>query len=380
MKAVTLHKEEVGVARACVALAVPRSSYYRNMLPAKAQKKRGRPARALSEDEKKGVLGLLISEEFCDQVPRQIWATLLDRGKFLAHWRTMYRILEENQLSKERRNQLRHPEYEAPELLATRPNEVWSWDITRMRGPAKWSCFYLYVIMDIFSRYVVGWMIAQRESAVLAKELIEVSCQRQGVERNSLTIHSDRGPSMTSKTVAQLLVDLEIEKSLSRPHVSNDNPYSEAQFKTMKYRPDYPKRFGSIEDARGLGTGILRLVQRGSSSQRHRSASARRRSLRRGRSVPRETNERSRGRLRGPSGTFCPRRSQTTAASNGRVDQQPVETDRAAGHAHKNEVVIQSKNRPETGDGRSGSTEILILKPSINPKTLLGEAKTKTNA
>jgi len=250
MKAVTVHKDKTGVRPVCAALAVAPSTYYRSLLPAKAPTERPRPARALTEPEKEDVLATLNSDEFCDTVPRQVWATLLDRGQYAAHWRTMYRILGENKLSKERRNQLRHPQYEAPELLASRPNEVWSWDITRMRGPAKWSYFYLYVIMDIFSRYVVGWMVAKRESAMLAKELIEVSCQRQNIERNSLTIHSDRGPSMNSKTVAQLLVDLEIEKSLSRPHVSNDNPYSEAHFKTMKYRPNYPKTFGSVEDAR----------------------------------------------------------------------------------------------------------------------------------
>ena len=380
MKAVTLHKEKAGVRPACVALAVPRSSYYRSLLPAKAQKKRGRPARALSEDEKKGVLGLLISEEFCDQVPRQIWATLLDRGKFLAHWRTMYRILEENQLSKERRNQLRHPEYEAPELLATRPNEVWSWDITRMRGPAKWFCFYLYVIMDIFSRYVVGWMIAKRESAILARELIEVSCQRQGIERNVLTIHSDRGPSMTSKTVAQLLVDLDIEKSLSRPHVSNDNPYSEAQFKTMKYRPDYPKRFGSIEDARNWAQGFfpwynevhhhsgIGLLPPVVVHYGHADAHREKRMIVLAAAFAAHPERFVRG---APKLPLLP----TAAWIN-----KPQETDRSIIRPGENEVVIGQRNKPESGDGRSGSNKNLILTPSVNPQMLLGEAKTKPSA
>lgn len=162
----------------------------------------------------------------------------------------MYRILAAHDEVRERRNQLRHPAYKKPELLATGPNELWSWDITKLRGPEKGSYYYLYVMMDVYSRYVVGWLLARKEQATLAKELIETSCERQGIDPDELVIHADRGPSMTSKTVAQLLVDLGVEQSHSRPHVSNDNPYSEAQFKTMKYRPDYPDRFGSIEDAR----------------------------------------------------------------------------------------------------------------------------------
>ncbi len=193
---------------------------------------------------------LLNSERFCDASPRQVYATLLDQGHYICHWRTMYRILGEHKEVRERRNQRRHPRYKKPELLATGPNELWSWDITKLRGPHKWTYYYLYVIMDVFSRYIVGWMIAPQESSTLAKELIETTCVRQGIARDELVLHSDRGPSMTSKTVAQLLADLGVEKSHSRPHVSNDNPYSEAQFKTMKYRPDYPDRFGAIEDAR----------------------------------------------------------------------------------------------------------------------------------
>ncbi len=369
MKAVAVHKDKVGIARACNALGVARSSYYRSLLPAKALAKRQRPPRALTRVEKACVLSTLNSEEFCDQAPRQIWATLLDKNQYLAHWRTMYRILEENGQVKERRLQLRHPIYEAPELLATRPNEVWSWDITRMRGPEKWSCFYLYVIMDIFSRYVVGWMIAQRESAILAKELITVSCQRQGVERNALTIHSDRGPSMTSKTVAQLLVDLEIEKSLSRPHVSNDNPYSEAQFKTMKYRPDYPKRFGSIEDARNWareffcwyndrhhhsGIGLLppAVVHYGNAVA-HRE---------------------QRMDVLGTAFAAHPERFVRGAPKLPQLPtavwiNKPVETDKAV-EPHKNEVVVQSINKPETGDGRSGSNKNLILTPGHQEPTL----------
>jgi len=179
-----------------------------------------------------------------------VYATLIDEGQYLCSWRTMYRILDENDEICERRNQLRHPNYVKPELLATKPNELWSWDITKLLGPAKWTYYYLYVILDVFSRFVVGWLISERESANLAKELIAETCGRQGIQPNQLTIHADRGSSMTSKPVAFLMADLGVTKTHSRPHVSNDNPYSEAQFKTLKYQPDYPERFGCQQDAR----------------------------------------------------------------------------------------------------------------------------------
>jgi putative transposase len=165
----------------------------------------------------------------------------------------MYRILAAQHEVRERRDQLRHPPYAAPELLATAPNQIWSWDITKLLGPAKWTYFYLYVILDLFSRYVVGWMVAHHERAALAKKLIAQCYQRQGIPPGALTLHADRGPSMTSKPVALLLSDLGVTKTHSRPYVSNDNPFSEAQFKTMKYRPDFPERFGSIQHARGHG-------------------------------------------------------------------------------------------------------------------------------
>jgi putative transposase len=166
--------------------------------------------------------------------------------------RTLYRILEEQAEVRERRNQLRHPLYQKPELLATAPNQVWSWDITKLRGPVTWSSFYLYVILDIFSRYVVGWMLAPAESAALAQRLIAETCQKQQIEPGQLTLHADRGSSMTAKPVAVLLADLGITKTHSRPYTSDDNPFSEAQFKTLKYRPEFPYRFGSIEDARAF--------------------------------------------------------------------------------------------------------------------------------
>jgi len=193
---------------------------------------------------------VLNSERFQDSVPRQVYATLLDEGEYLCHWRTMYRILDEHGEVRERRNQLQHPVYTKPELLARGPNQLWSWDITKLKGPAKWTYYYLYVILDVFSRYVVGWMVAEREAASLAEKLIAQTCVKQGIEPSQLTLHADRGPSMRSKSVAQLLADLGVTKTHSRPYTANDNPYSESQFKTMKYRPDFPERFDSLADAR----------------------------------------------------------------------------------------------------------------------------------
>jgi putative transposase len=184
-----------------------------------------------------------------DKSPREVYATLLDDGQYLCSVRTMYRILEENAAVKERRNQLRHPAYKKPELLATGPNQVWSWDITKLLGPVKWTYFYLYVILDIYSRYVVGWTLAHKESSEIASRLIRESVDKQSVAEDELTIHSDRGPSMTSHSVAQLLGTLGITKSHNRPYVSNDNPFSESQFKTMKYHSQFPGRFGGFDDA-----------------------------------------------------------------------------------------------------------------------------------
>jgi putative transposase len=198
------------------------------------------------------VLDILHSDRFADQAPHQVYATLLDEGEYRCSISTMYRILDANTEVKERRNQLSHPVYQKPELLATAPNQVWSWDITKLLGPVKWSYFSLYVILDIFSRYVVGWMIAPAESAALAETLIREACDKQHIEKGRLTIHADRGSSMRSKPVAFLLADLGVTKTHSRPHTSDDNPYSEAQFKTLKYRPNFPERFGCIEDARSF--------------------------------------------------------------------------------------------------------------------------------
>jgi putative transposase len=198
------------------------------------------------------VLEVLHSERFADASPGEIWATLLDEETYLCSERSMYRILGENCEVRERRNQLRHPQYSKPELLATAPNQVWSWDISKLKGPVKWTYYYLYVLLDIYSRYVVAWLLADRESGVNAKRMIEQAYEQQNIKPGQVTIHADRGPAPAGKVVAQLLADLGLTKSHSRPHVANDNPFSESQFKTMKYRPEFPDRFGSMPDARGF--------------------------------------------------------------------------------------------------------------------------------
>ncbi len=253
MAAVEALRAEIGVKAACQALGLPRSQYYRKRQPAEAAPAQPKPARALSEAERETVRALLNSSRFVDQAPREVYATLLDAGIYHCSVRTMYRILAEHAEVRERRDQLRHPEYAQPELLATGPNQVWSWDITKLLGPVKWSYFYLYTILDIYSRYVVGWMIALQEAGHLAEALIAETCQRQEIVPGQLTLHADRGKPMLSKPLAFLLADLGVTKSHSRPYTSDDNPFSEAQFKTMKYRPDYPERFGSLLEARDWG-------------------------------------------------------------------------------------------------------------------------------
>jgi putative transposase len=253
MQAVETASVTMGTAPACDALGLSRASVYRQRQPAAACAARPTPPRALAPTERQVVLDTLHSERFLDQAPAQIHAALLDEGTYLCSPRTMYRILDDAEEVKERRDQVRRPQYVKPELLATQPNALWSWDITKLLGPAKWTYFYLYVILDVFSRYVVGWMVAPRESAALAERLIEATCAKQGIAPGQLTIHADRGSSMRSKLVAVLLADLGVVKTHSRPHVSNDNPFSEAQFKTLKYCPAFPDRFGSMEDARAFG-------------------------------------------------------------------------------------------------------------------------------
>lgn len=243
----------VGVAAACVALGVVRTTFYRwrkakNSPPFRSERKPS--TRALSPEEREKVLDTLNSERFVDLAPPQVYAKLLEEKQYLCSIRTMYRILSENEMVRERRAQRRHPEYKKPELQARGPGQLWSWDITKLKGPSKGTYFYLYVLLDVFSRYVVGWMVAPKESAKLGQKLISESIAKHEVATHSLTVHSDRGAPMTAKSTALLLADLGVAKSHSRPRVSNDNPYSESQFKTLKYRPDFPERFGSLEDAR----------------------------------------------------------------------------------------------------------------------------------
>ena len=247
-----------GAHAACLALGLLRATYYRwrratqRAAPAPALSIRPAHPRALSAPERQAVLDALHAERFCDVAPAAVYATLLDEGTYLASERTMYRLLAATGASGERRRQRIHPPYAKPELLATAPNEVWSWDITKLLGPAKWTYFYLYVVLDIFSRYVVGWLLAEREQATLAEQLIAETATKQGIAPDQLTLHADRGSSMTSKPVAFLLADLGITKTHSRPHTSNDNPFSEAQFKTLKYRPDFPAHFESLATARAF--------------------------------------------------------------------------------------------------------------------------------
>jgi len=254
VKAVDQARDAIGVATACDALGLVRATWYRAQQTTSCAELRPRKTspRALSSDERARVIDLANSPRFIDMALPQVHAHLLDEGQYACSQRTMYRILDAVGEVRERRNVQRRPNYAKPELLATAPNQVWSWDITKLKGPSKWRYFNLYVILDIYSRYVVGWMVAERESSMLATKLIGETIAKQGVERGQLTIHADRGSSMTSKDVALLLVDLGVTKTHSRPHVSNDNPYSEAQFKTLKYCPDFPDRFGSVEDARAF--------------------------------------------------------------------------------------------------------------------------------
>jgi putative transposase len=251
----------VGVRAACAALGVARATFYRRRPaaveggappPGGPPSPRRASPRALSGAERRAVLEVLHSPRFCDAAPAEVYGTLLDEGVYLASERTMYRLLAAEGETRERRAQRAHPAYAKPELLATAPNQVWSWDITKLLGPAKWTYFYLYVLLDIFSRYVTGWLLADREQAALAEGLIAEAAAQQGIAPGQLTLHADRGSSMTSKPVALLLADLGVTKTHARPHVSNDNPFSEAQFKTLKYRPDFPARFESLAAARAF--------------------------------------------------------------------------------------------------------------------------------
>lgn len=244
-----------GIGALCTALGEPRATWYRRQKPVENSNNPPRvySPRRLSAGEEQDVLQVLNSEQYRDMAPAEVVASLLDSGRYVCSERTMYRILKRHGQNTVRWQSAPRPQYAAPELLATRPNQVWSWDITKLKGPRTWTYFYLYVILDIFSRYVVGWMIAERELAVLAELLIAESCLEQGIARDQLSIHADNGKPMIAKPVAQLMADLGITKTHSRPYCSNDNPFSESAFKTLKYRPDFPDRFGCLLEARSYG-------------------------------------------------------------------------------------------------------------------------------
>jgi putative transposase len=246
---------DLGPVAACDALGVSRASLHRRQNPPPAPdepRPRPSPPRSLTAEERVIVLGHLHSERFQDLSPAEVYGTLLDEGVYCCSIRTLYRLLAQEGETRERRDQLTHPAYQKPQLLATAPNQLWSWDITKLLGPAKWTYFYLYVILDVFSRYVVGWMIADREGKELARQFIAETCAKYEILPGQLTIHADRGSSMTSKPVAFMLADLGVTKTHTRPHVSDDNPFSESQFKTLKYRPEFPDRFGSLQHARSF--------------------------------------------------------------------------------------------------------------------------------
>jgi putative transposase len=266
-EAVTELARAIGITEACRVLDIPRSTYYRSQpsggsalnwerpcdeagLPVSPAPARRRSVRALSPEERTTIRAILNSERFADSSPREVYATLLDEGRYLCSWPTMYRILREADEVRRRRDQARQSSYSKPELMATQPNQLWSWDITKLKGATTWTYHSLYVIIDVYSRYVVGWMLAERETAELAEAFIAETCAKEGIMPGTLTLHADRGSAMTSKCVVHLLADLGVVKTHSRPQVSNDNPFSEAQFKTVKYHPSCPERFGSVEDAR----------------------------------------------------------------------------------------------------------------------------------
>ncbi len=250
----------MGVSPACRALAVSRATVYRRRAASSTPTVpavRPTPPRALPPEKRQLVLDVLDSERFRDMAPAAVWATLLDEGEYVGSVSTMYRILSEAGEVKERRNQLKHPNYSKPELLATAQNQVWSWDITKLKGPIKWSYFYLYVLLDIFSRCVVGWMMAMSEAGKLAERLIEETYEKQGITPGQVTVHADRGTAAKSLTVAQKLTNLGLDKTFTRPHTPTDNPYSESHFKTMKYQPEFPARFGCFEDAHSFCRGFF---------------------------------------------------------------------------------------------------------------------------
>ena len=352
MKAADELAKHVGVKPACAALEVSRSTLYRRRGPSTGQQQpRPTPARALSETERGEVFDTLCSERFVDRSPAEVVATLLDEEVYLCSERTMYRVLASAGRSEvpvqERRAQRTHPEYKKPELMATAPNQVWSWDITRLLGPKKWSYYYLYVIMDIYSRYVVGWMVADRENSALAGRLIQQSCLKHGVQPRVLTLHSDRGAPMTSQCTAQLLADLGVTRSLSRPQVSDDNPFSEAQFKTLNpslvsrtVRGSGPSLVATEPDGQVRGSGpsqdvlsiVLPLVQCRAPPWRHLDANPRAGPLRERRSGHRRQEIRAPRSMGRSSRTLRQRCAEAQTAPGGRLHQSSHPFPHHTGH------------------------------------------------
>lgn len=254
MSAATALSAAVGTARACVGLGVARATLYRLRHPTVSRPVRRTPPLQLADAERAIVLDMLMSPRFVDYPPCQVYAILLDEGRYLCSIRTMYRLLTSLQAVRERRDQRIHPVYARPELIAQAPNDVWSWDITKLKTTVKWTYFYLYVVVDIFSRYVVGWMLSTRETGALARDFVEQIALREDLAADQVTLHSDRGSPMRSKTLAEKLTDLGIEASFGRPQQSNDNPFSESLFKTLKYSPTFPDRFDSLDHGRAVLT------------------------------------------------------------------------------------------------------------------------------
>jgi len=315
----------IGTVAACAALGQPRAVYYRRHRqsppPPRPARERHPHPRALSDAERSEVLGVLHAERFVDQAPASIYATLLDEGRYLCSVPSMYRLLRAEGEVRERRRQATHPASVKPELVATGPNQIWSWDITKLHGPEKWTYFHLYVIIDIFSRYVPGWLLATRETAALAERFLAETIRKHTVDVDQLTLHADRGTSMASKPVALLLADLGVTKSHSRPHCSNDNPYSEAQFKTLKYRPEFPVRFGLHPGCTCVLHALLRLVQPRAPPLRYRLPYTSRCTLRPGRWRPAQAGPRAPGGLRHSSRTLRSPRAAPADPTRSSLDQ-----------------------------------------------------------
>ena len=314
----------LGPVTVCDVLGVSRASLHRrqNPPPPPAEpQQRPSPPRALTATERATVLDHLHAERFQDRSPTEVYGTLLDEGVYCCSIRTLYRLLAAEGETRERRDQLTHPPYQKPQLLATAPNQLWSWDITKLLGPAKWTYFYLYVILDVFSRYVVGWMVADREGKELARQFIAETCTKHEIVPGQLTLHADRGSSMKSKPVAFMLADLGVTKTHSRPHVSDDNPFSENHFKTLKYRPDFSRVLRLTAACSQFLPGVLRLVQHRASSFRSRTADSGGRSQPTRRTSPQSPPEDARCRLRRASRPLRPEASTTACASYGGLDQ-----------------------------------------------------------